>query len=455
MQVAIVGRPNVGKSTLYNRLAGRSLALVHKTPGVTRDWNSTQIHLPSNLSLTLIDTAGLGEASDPFESMLYHHTLQRLHQVDVLLFVIDAQKGITALDQSLVQRIRRMSRTIVLVANKAEGSRCDPTAVFELGLGEPLWVSAEHGLGIMDVIDALQAINPDSREETLTENPDSREETLTEDEPDPPAITLALMGRQNVGKSTLLNCLVQDTRVLVDNRGGTTREPISLLWEWNQHRFQVIDTPGIRHHPRDPLETLSVSRSFQALSKAQVILLLADASNGLERQDLRLASWSADQGRSIICVLNKIDCFPNPTPALERVQATLEHALPQVRGIYVRAISALYRHGIEPLMQSVLEVYQLWNTRIGTAQLNRWVDEIVTRHPLPMVQGKRLKILYMTQAKRRPPTFILWLNRPGPVSESYRRYLVNQLREHFGLYGIPIRLQSRCTRRWSQPGSNR
>jgi len=453
LTLAIVGRPNVGKSTLFNRLVGKKLAIVDDTPGVTRDWRAADAVL-AGIELTVVDTAGLEEAFDgSLEARMRRQTERAIESADVCLFLIDARSGVTPLDRHFAAWLRKGKTPVILAANKCEGKVGQPGLLeaYELGLGDPIPLSAEHGEGLADLVEALLPYLPpeDEAEEADAEAAEDAEEAGEDGEeeggePKGPEKTLqlAIVGRPNVGKSTLLNSLVGDERVLTGPEAGMTRDAISVEWTWRDRPFKLVDTAGMRRRARveTKLEKLAVADTLRVIRLAQVVVLVMDAEAILDKQDLTIARMVVDEGRGLVIAINKWDIVENKQEALQQLKDRLETSLPQVRGIPTVTISALKGQRLDTLLDAVLEVYRLWNRRIPTAQLNRWLNGMLEAHPPPLVDGRRLKIRYMTQVKSRPPTFALFTSRPVEVPEHYTRYLVNGLRESFELPAVPVRI---------------
>ena len=465
--VAIVGRPNVGKSTLFNRLVGKKLALVDDTPGVTRDWRAADARV-GGLEFVAVDTAGLEEAfDDSLEARMRRQTERAVERADVVLLVIDARAGLTPLDRHFAQWLRKAGTPVVVVANKCEGRAGQPGMLeaFELGLGEPVPLSAEHGEGLADLVEALLPFAPDEEEikesaeppppgplavdgdedeiVTDTDDPDAEDELAFEDDGQP--LQLAIVGRPNVGKSTLLNALVGEDRVLTGPEAGMTRDAIAVEWRWRDRWVKLVDTAGLRRRARveGKLEKLAVADTLRVIRMAQVVILVVDADAILDRQDLTIARLVLDEGRALVVAVNKWDAVADRGAALAQLRDRLEASLPQARGVPTVTVSALRHQGLEPLLDAVVRVYGLWNRRIGTAKFNQWLAEATERHPPPLVDGRRVKLRYGTQVKARPPTFALWVSRPTELPESYSRYLIQSLRDGFGLPGVPIRLMLR------------
>ncbi|MEI6985151.1 MAG: ribosome biogenesis GTPase Der [Rhodospirillaceae bacterium] len=452
--VAIVGRPNVGKSTLFNRLVGKKLALVDDTPGVTRDWRAAPARV-GGLDFIAVDTAGLEEAfDDSLEARMRRQTERAVARADVVLLVIDARAGLTPLDRHFALWLRKAGGPVVVIANKCEGRAGQPGMLeaFELGLGDPVPLSAEHGEGLADLVEALLPFappdppdQPDQPDPSAGDIPASPEQVWDEDnypEIDDRPLQLAIVGRPNVGKSTLFNSLIGEERVLTGPEAGMTRDAITVEWRWRDRQIKLVDTAGLRRRARvdDKLEKLAVADALRVIRLAQVVVLVVDAEAILDRQDLAIARLVLDEGRGLVIAINKWDVVNDRAAALAQVRDRLEASLPQARGIATITISARCRQGLETLLDAVLKVYSLWNRRIGTAKINQWLGAATERHPPPLVDGRRVKLRYGTQIKSRPPTLALWVSRPTELPESYNRYLIQSLRDSFGLPGIPIRL---------------
>jgi len=449
--VALVGRPNVGKSTLFNRLAGKKLALVDDTPGVTRDWRSAPARM-GGLSFTVIDTAGLEDVTDDsLEARMRRQTERALERADVALFIVDARAGITPLDRHFAALLRKGKTPVILVANKAEGKAGAPGLyeAFELGLGEPIPLSAEHGEGMADLVQALMPYDKEDEEkaEEAADQPAEGAELPIGDQPEPEEektrpIQIAIVGRPNVGKSTLLNSLIGEERVLTGPEAGMTRDAISVDWEWRGRKFKLVDTAGMRRRARvdEKVEKLAVADALRVIRLANVVVLVVDAGQILDKQDLTIARMVVEEGRALVLAVNKWDAVEDRAMALRQVEDKLQAALAQIKGVEVVTISALHGKKLDTLLDSVLATYAQWNRRIPTAQLNRWIGGVLEHHPPPLVEGRRVKIRYVTQVKTRPPTFALFVNKPLDLPESYHRYLIAHLRDTFELPGVPVRL---------------
>jgi GTP-binding protein len=436
--VAIVGRPNVGKSTLFNRLVGRRIALVDSRPGLTRDRHEGRAKL-GDLVFEVVDTAGLEEApSESLETKMLLQTERALAGADVALFLIDARAGITPTDRHFASWLHEHGTPVILVANKCEGEAglSGLLEAYALGFGDPLPVSAEHGEGMGILYDALAP--------SLGASPRAGEDRLGAAGPgiSTKPLQLAIVGRPNVGKSTLINRLLGEERMLTGPEPGVTRDAIGAEWRHSGLRIRLIDTAGLRRRPRvtDRLERLSVQDAGRAIQYAEVVVLVIDGLAILEKQDLTIARNVIDEGRALVIAINKWDLVRARKDARRLIARRLTDSLPQVRGVPWIELSALTGNGVKMLMPAVLKAYDIWNTRIGTGALNRWLAEATARHQLPLAAGRRMRIRYATQAKARPPTIVLFANRPDGVPESYLRYLANDLRETFRVFGTPLRL---------------
>ncbi len=434
--VAIIGRPNVGKSTLFNRLSGKRMALVDNMPGVTRDRREADAIL-AGAPFRVIDTAGLEDVRDSsLEARMRAQTEQAVRDADVVLFVIDAREGISALDTLVARDLRKQKTPIIVVANKAEGRAGIPGIgeAYSLGFGAPIPISAEHGEGMGELFDALAPYIDTPR---LDDDEDEEE-----GEEGPRRIHVAIVGRPNAGKSTLLNALLGEERVLTAPEAGTTRDAIAVDFEHAGRALRLIDTAGMRRKARvsERVEQMAVDDALRAIRLAHVVVLVVDAEAVLDKQELTIARWVLEEGRALVIALNKWDIVTDRKASLQRLSDRLQTSLPQVLGIPTVTISALRGQRLDTLLDDVLKIYDVWNRRVSTGQLNRWLEAMREAHSPPLAAGRTNKLRYMTQVKARPPTFALFLSQPGELPDSYQRYLVNGLREPFGLVGVPIRL---------------
>ena len=441
--IAIIGRPNVGKSTLFNRLVGQKLALVDDEPGVTRDRREGEARL-GDLQFTVIDTAGLDEgARGSLTARMQEQTETAIKLADALMFVVDARTGLTPTDRAFADFARRADKPVVLVANKSEGKHGDVGAMeaYALGLGDPVQISAEHGEGLSELYDALRPLMPEPAEhdQTSDEPADTEEDLATR------PIRVAIVGRPNAGKSTLINRLIGEERLLTSPEAGTTRDSIAVEITWNGRAFRVFDTAGLRRRSRieEKLEKLSVADALRAVRFAEVVVLLMDSQNKFEEQDLRIADLIEREGRALVIAVNKWDLTGNKPGQISALRAEADHWLPQIAGVPIVAVSGLMGEGIDRLMQAIVDAYAVWNRRVTTSALNRWFEQAIAANPPPAVSGRRLKLNYITQTKARPPSFVLFCSRADAVPQSYLRYLTNSLREAFELPGTPVRITLR------------
>ena len=438
-RIAIVGRPNVGKSTLFNRLAGRKLAIVDDLPGVTRDRREAEAHL-GPLRFVAIDTAGLEDVRDEsLEARMRAQTEAAVDEADLVLMVIDGRDGVTPIDSHFAGWLRRRQRPVVLVVNKCEG-RAGLSAqgeAYALGLGDPVAISAEHGEGMAELYDALVTAVGDPPDE-VESAPEGEEAEAAPDQP----ISMAIVGRPNVGKSTLTNRLIGEDRMLTGPEAGITRDAISVDWEYRGRRLRLVDTAGLRRRANvvERLEKLATDDSDRAIRFAQVVVLVLDATQPMEKQDLTIARRVIDEGRAMVIAVSKWDLVEDRQAALQRFRDRLETSLQQVKGIELVPVSGETGAGVPRLMEAVFRTFEAWNRRVPTHALNRWLKVMTERHPPPMVQGRRLRLRYLTQTKIRPPTFQLFLSRPDALPDDYGRYVVNGLREDFAIPAVPIRL---------------
>lgn len=436
MTVAIVGRPNVGKSTLFNRLVGKRLALVDDRPGVTRDRREGDARL-GHLSFRIIDTAGLEEAkAESLEGRMRAQTELAISDADVLLFMIDARAGLTPSDRSFADLARRSGKHTILIANKSEAKEAAAGSyeAYSLGLGEPVEISAEHGEGMGELLRALMQCLPDEDEEEEAEEGDG-----------PRRIRVAVLGRPNAGKSTLINAMLGEDRLLTGPEAGITRDSIAVDIERYGVELRVFDTAGMRKRARidDKLEKLSVADGLRAARFAEVVVVLIDATHPFEEQDLRIADLAEREGRAVVVALSKSDLVKDQPGLAKRMREEADHWLPQLKGMPVVLLSALTGEGLERLVRAIQSAHDVWNRRVSTNPLNRWLTETTDQHPPPAVSGRRIKLRYITQPKARPPSFVLFCSRADALPESYTRYLVNSLRATFDLPGVPIRLTLR------------
>jgi GTP-binding protein len=461
--VAIIGRPNVGKSTLFNRLAGKKLALVDDTPGVTRDRRRHAARL-YDLSFDVIDTAGFEDApAASLPGRMRAQTEIAIREADLIFFLVDAKAGLVPDDRAFAEIVRRSGKPVVLVANKAEarGAQGGFLESWELGLGEPVPISAEHGQGLPDLREAIIAALGERRalgeeeEEAADEaavsevligqdivNPDA-EEAYDESKP----LRIAVVGRPNAGKSTLINALIGEERLLTGPEAGITRDSISVDWEWRGRWIKLFDTAGMRRKAKvqEKLEKLSVADGLRAVRFAEIVVIVLDATIPFEKQDLQIADLIVREGRAPVIAFNKWDLIDNPQQVLAELREKTERLLPQARGIQAVPVSAETGRGLDKLMDAVVRTHKVWNSRVSTGRLNRWLEGILAHHPPPAVSGRRLKVKYVTQAKTRPPGFVVSCSRPDAMPQSYVRYLVNSLREAFDMPGVPIRMALRTS----------
>ena len=457
--LAIVGRPNVGKSTLFNRLVGKKLALVDDQPGVTRDLREGAARL-ADLRFTIVDTAGLEEVTDDsLQGRMRRLTERAVDMADICLFMIDARVGVTPSDLVFADILRKKSAHVILAANKAEGKAADAGVIeaYSLGLGEPIRMSAEHGEGLNDLYTHLMPIADSFAERAQTDAPET-DVDLTEEEAelgdedapmpvptDAKPLQVAVVGRPNAGKSTLINQIMGEDRLLTGPEAGITRDAISLRTIWDGVPMRIFDTAGMRKKAKiqEKLEKLSVSDGLRAVKFAEVVVVLLDAEIPFEQQDLRIADLAEREGRAVVIAVNKWDLETDKQGKLKDLRESFERLLPQLKGAPLVTVSAKTGRGLDRLQQAIMRAYDVWNRRITTAQLNRWLSGMMEAHPPPAPQGKRIKLRYMTQAKTRPPGFVVMCSHPDKVPESYNRYLVNGLRIDFDMPGTPIRLWMR------------
>jgi GTP-binding protein len=433
--VAIVGRPNVGKSTLFNRLVGKRSALVDDRPGVTRDRREGEARL-LGLEFRIIDTAGF-ENEDPhtLPGRMRAQTEAAVRDADAALFLVDAREGITPIDEEIGRWLRAETTPVVVVANKAEGRAAESGILeaYRLGLGDPIAISAEHGEGVADL---FEAIRPHVEHEHFeADADDDREHPLQ----------LAIVGRPNAGKSTLVNRMLGEERMITGPEAGITRDSISLDWEWEGRPVRLVDTAGLRKRAKveDKLEKLSAADTRRAIDYAEVVVLLLDATRGFEAQDLKIAAQVIEEGRALILALNKWDVAENASSLFNGVKAALDEGLAQLRDVPLLTVSAKTGKGIDTILKVAFELREAWGRRVPTGELNRWFEDAIAANPPPAPKGQRIKLRYITQVKSRPPTFVVFGNRTDELPESYRRYLVNALRRQLDLGPVPLRLDFR------------
>jgi len=443
--LAIIGRPNTGKSTLFNRLVGKRLALVDDRPGVTRDLREGEARL-GDLRFTVIDTAGLEEATDEsLEGRMRKLTERAMAEADLCLFLVDARSGITPTDRTLAEMLRKRGATVIVAANKAEGRAAEAGILeaYELGLGTPIGISAEHGEGMGDLYAALEGHAAAISEAGLETAFDTDAETdpLAENRP----IQIAVTGRPNAGKSTLVNAIIGEERLLTGPEAGITRDAIAVDTDWGGRSFRIFDTAGLRKKAKvqATLDRLSSGDALRAIRFAEVVIVLMDAETAFESQDLRIADLAHREGRAAVLAINKWDAAEDKQARLKALRERCARLLPQLAGVSMLTVSALTGRGLDRLAEATIEAHRLWNSRVPTAQLNRWLAQQVEAHPPPAPGGRRIKLRYMTQVRTRPPGFVVFCSRADEMPEAYTRYLINGLRRDFKLPGVPIRLTLR------------
>ncbi len=474
LTIAIIGRPNVGKSTLFNRLSRKKLAIVDDTPGVTRDWRESEGSIAGE-PVRLIDTAGLEEAfDDSIQGRMRRQTEGALEHADAVLFVVDGRSGITPTDEHFANWVRKLGKPVVLAVNKCESEAVADNALAEawsLGLGEPLAMSAEHGLGLADLYQAFAPYFTETNQDPPPNPPppagegseaggsffseddiDALEGVEADAEPEPEEdtkpIKIAICGRPNVGKSTLVNAILEDERVMTGPEAGVTRDAIAVDWAYEGRKIKLVDTAGLRRKARveEKIERMAVDDTMRAIRLAQVVILVIDGAVSVDKQDLAIARRITDEGRALVLAINKWDLVKDKKQILEDIDYRLERSLAQVRNIPKVPLSALKGTQIPLLMETVLETYAKWNKRISTGRLNRWISAAVQANPPPLTQGKPNKIRYVTQIKSRPPTFAVWVSRPDDIPDMYKRFLINGIRATFEIDGVPLRLLVRTSK---------
>ncbi len=447
--LAIVGRPNVGKSTLFNRLVGKRLALVDDQPGVTRDLREGDARL-GDLRFTVIDTAGLEEATDQsLQGRMRRLTERAVEMADICLFMIDARAGVTPTDEVFADILRKKNAHVLLAANKGEGSAADAGVIeaWSLGLGEPIRLSAEHGEGMNELYSALMPLADEFAKRAAADTPET--DVDVEDGAEGPTLDkplqVAVVGRPNAGKSTLINQLLGEDRLLTGPEAGITRDAISVTMDWDGVPVRIFDTAGMRKKAKvqAKLEKLSVADGLRAVRFAEVVVVLLDAQIPFEQQDLRIADLAEREGRAVVIAVNKWDIETDKSNKIKLLREEFERLLPQLRGAPLVTVSALSGKGLDRLQQAVMKAHEVWNRRVPTARLNRWLAGMVEAHPPPAPGGRRIKLRYMTQIKTRPPAFVVMCSHPEKLPESYKRYLVNGLRDDFDMPGTPVRLTFR------------
>ncbi|MCB1651216.1 MAG: ribosome biogenesis GTPase Der [Alphaproteobacteria bacterium] len=457
--LALVGRPNVGKSTLFNRLAGKKLAIVDDTPGITRDWRSAEGWL-FDAQMRIIDTAGLEESFDEsIQGRMRQQTEQALTHADAVVFIIDGRAGLTPLDEHFAQWLRKQKKSVILAVNKGENERAIAACLgeaYSLGLGEPIAISAEHGTGMEELYHAIAPLLPAEEEDSEQENEEKEnlDDTIDDLEgqenyefqqddidPDKP-LKIAIVGRPNVGKSTLLNAIVKEHRVMTGPEAGITRDAVSVDWNYEERKFRLVDTAGMRRRAKvtDNIEKMSVDDALRAIRLAQIVILVIDANQILDKQDLQIAEHIINEGRALILAVNKWDSIKNRDEKLEELAYKCETSLAQLKDIPYQTISALNGKNITKLLDRALNVYEVWNKRIKTAGLNRWLAKMESQNPAPLISGRSNRLKYITQIKTRPPTFALWVSRPDKLPDSHKRFIINGLRRDYDIPGVPVRL---------------
>ncbi len=464
LKIAIVGRPNVGKSTLFNKIAGKHLAIVDNTPGVTRDWREDKGDLFGQ-EISIIDTAGLEEAfDDSIQGRMRKQTEAALDMAEVIIFVIDGREGVTSSDKHFADFLRKQNKPVVLVVNKCENPKAVQSGIGEaygLGFGTPVEMSAAHSSGFDDLFNALEPYFPEesTEDEDVTtgksefDNLDDIEGledyifTQEEDDPEKP-IKIAIVGRPNVGKSTLMNSILQEQRVMTGPEAGITRDAIAVDWMYEGRKFKLVDTAGLRRKSKvsDNIERMSTEDSFRAIRLAQIVILVLDGNEALDKQDLQIASHVISEGRALVIAVNKWDCVKGRAEVLDDIKHKLSTSLAQIKNIEFATISAKNGKNIDKLFYKALKTYEIWNKRIATGGLNRWLARMEGQNPAPLVSGRHNRVKYITQIKTRPPTFALWVSKPKELPDSYKRYIINGLRRDFDIPSVPIRMLIRASK---------